>query len=50
MQQNHFNDMNNPSPVTMSRLSSRHGSRASSPPLPTVPHIAPLTSITDSSE
>ncbi|CRK90013.1 CLUMA_CG003735, isoform A [Clunio marinus] len=48
MQSQFANDINNPSPVLMSRMSSRHGSRTSSPPHSS--HIAPLTSITDSSE
>ncbi|XP_055704133.1 protocadherin-like wing polarity protein stan [Phlebotomus papatasi] len=49
------NDINNPGILPSSRLSSRHGSRASSPPTggvsvaPMQP-LAPLTSITDTSE
>lgn len=50
-QQQYANDMNNPSPIGMGRISSRHGSRANSPPHPNGQHhIAPMTSITDSSE
>lgn len=50
-QQQYANDMNNPSPIGMSRMSSRHSSRNNSPPHPNGPHhIAPMTSITDSSE
>lgn len=43
------NDINNPG--FSSRMSSRHGSRTSSPPSMSALHpIAPLTSITDTSE
>lgn len=48
-QQLGVNDVNNPG--LSSRLSSRHGSRTSSPPSMSAMHpIAPLTSITDTSE
>jgi hypothetical protein len=40
------NDVN--SPTTMSRMSSRQGSRASSPPPHHMPHVAPMTIINDS--
>lgn len=48
MQSMHYgNDMNNPSHLTMSRMSSRQGSRSGSPPQQ-MPHVAQMTSITDS--
>lgn len=48
---NLVNDVNNPGYLG-SRLSSRHGSRTSSPPshMSAMQPIAPLTSITDTSE
>lgn len=47
----HVNDINNPGVLPSSRMSSRHGSRASSPPsISGLQPLAPLTSITDTSE
>ena len=48
-----INDINNPPGLPSSRLSSRHGSRTSSPsimPIPSMQPLAPLTNITDTSE
>ncbi|KAL7022348.1 hypothetical protein ACKWTF_012208 [Chironomus riparius] len=50
MQAHYVNDINNPSPINMSRMSSRHGSRSGSPPMPHLPHVSQLTGINDSSE
>jgi hypothetical protein len=50
-QQHCVNDINNPSPMTLGRMPSRHGSLAGSPPLPPhIPHMAQMTNINDSSE